>query len=65
MNKKLFIVLNIIYFGFHFFGISLMPNPLLFNWLPLQEFLYWVSVPVASLIWGIYYTRFFRGQKDL
>lgn len=65
MSKSLFILLNIIYFGFNFLIIEYLPNPILFGWLPLQMLCFFGSAPVASIIWGTYYRKFFAGQKDL
>lgn len=65
MNKKLFIVLNILYFSFNIWGIRMLPNVLLFGWLPSQMFGYFICAPIASLIWGKYYIKFFKEQKDI
>lgn len=65
MSKSLFLVLNIIYFGFNFFVIPYLPNPILFGWLPLHMLCFFGSAPVSSIIWGIYYHSFFATQKDI
>lgn len=65
MSKKVFILLNILYFGFNFFVVEYLPNPILFGWLPLQLLCWFGSAPVASIIWGAYYKGFFANQKDL
>ena len=63
--KALFAIVNVLYFGINFFVIEYVPNPILFGWLPLQMLLWFGSAPVASIIWGIYYRKFFATQKDI
>ena len=65
MSKTVFVILNIIYFGFNFLVVEYLPNPILFGWLPLQMFLWFVSAPVSSVIWGIYFKKFFATQRDI
>lgn len=65
MSKGLFVLLNIIYFGFNFLVIEYLPNPILFGWLPLQMLCFFGSAPIASIIWGAYYRNYFAKQKDL
>ena len=65
MSKKVFILLNTIFFAFNIFVIAYLPNPILFGWLPLQMLCFFGSAPVASLIWGAYYVGFFKTQKDI
>lgn len=63
MNKKLFIVLNIIYFVFDYLCIPYInPNGVVFGFIPFQMFLYAIMGVVASVLWGSYFLRFFDGQ---
>lgn len=63
--KFIFLIVNILFFAFNFFVVEYMPNPILFGWLPLQMLCWFGSAPLASIIWGIYYKKFFATQKDI
>lgn len=65
MNKTLFIILNIVFFAFNFIVIPILPNPILFGWMSLHYFLFFATAPVGSILWGAYYIKFFKTQKDL
>ena len=64
-NDTLFIIINIIFFAFNFLVIPILPNPILFGWLSLHYLLFFGTAPIGSLIWGIYFVRFFATQKDI
>ncbi|WP_186567188.1 hypothetical protein [Lawsonibacter celer] len=61
----LFVIVNIIFFAFNFVVIPILPNPILFGWLSLHYLLFFGTAPIGSIIWGIYFIRFFARQKDL
>lgn len=64
MSKKLFIVLNIIYFVFDYFCIPYInPNGVIFGFIPFQLFLYAIMGVVASVLWGSYFLKFFGSQN--
>ena len=65
MSKTVFFILNVIYFVVNHFVIEYLPNPILGGWLPLHMLLWFAAAPVASLLWGAYYIKFFKTQKDL
>ncbi|CAI9392970.1 MULTISPECIES: hypothetical protein [Bacillaceae] len=68
MNKTvkiLFILFNIVYFVFDWMVIPYLPNPLLFNWLPLQMFLLFALPIVGAIVWGLYFNSFFKTQKHV
>ena len=45
--------------------VTVLPNPIVFGWLPLQlGILLFLPVP-AAIVWGIYFNAFFKTQKDL
>ena len=63
--KIAFLIFNIIYFFFDYIVVTVLPNPVLFGWLPLQlGILLFLPVP-AAIVWGIYFNAFFKTQKDL
>ena len=64
-GKTLFIIINIIFFVFNFVVIPLLPNPILFGWMSLHYLLFFGTAPIGSIIWGIYFIRFFKYQKDI
>lgn len=64
-GKTLFIIINIIFFAFNFVVIPLLPNPILFGWMSLHYLLFFGTAPIGSIIWGIYFIRFFKTQKDI
>lgn len=64
MSKKLFIVLNIIYFAFDYLCIPYInPDGVIFGFIPFQLFLYGIMGVVASVLWGCYFLKFFEGQN--
>ena len=63
--KILFVLFNICYFAFDYIIVTIIPNPILFGWLPLQLcILLFLPVPVA-IIWGLYFYAFFNTQKNV
>lgn len=64
-NKTLFWIVNILFFAFNFLVIPLLPNPILFGWMSLHYLLFFGTAPIGSIIWGLYFTKFFATQKDL
>ncbi len=65
MSRRVFVILNILFFAFNFLVVEYLPNPILFGWMPLQLFLWLLAAPIGALLWGSYYRRFFAGQKDI
>lgn len=64
-SVMIFAIVNIIFFVFNFCVIPLLPNPILFGWLSLHYLLFFGTAPIGSIIWGIYFIRFFATQKDI
>lgn len=64
-TKILFIVFNIFYFFVDYILVTLIPNPILFGWLPLQLaiLLFWPIV--AAIVWGLYFNAFFDTQSHV
>lgn len=63
--KILFVLFNICYFAFDYIIVTIIPNPILFGWLPLQLcILLFLPVP-AAIIWGLYFNAFFNTQKNV
>lgn len=63
MSTKLFIVLNIIYFVFDYVCIPLInPNGVVFGFIPFQMFLYAIMGIASAILWGVYFTQFFKKQ---
>lgn len=63
--KILFVLFNICYFAFDYIIVTMIPNPILFGWLPLQLcILLFLPVP-AAIIWGLYFNAFFNTQKNV
>ena len=63
--KLLFVLFNICYFLFDYVIVTMIPNPILFGWLPLQLcVLFFLPVP-ASVVWGLYFNAFFKTQKHV
>ncbi|MFD1708150.1 hypothetical protein ACFSCZ_15615 [Siminovitchia sediminis] len=63
--KVLFILFNIVYFGFNWMLIPYMPNPLIFGWMPFQLFLMFATPLGAAFVWALYYNAFFETQKHV
>ena len=64
-SKALFWIVNILYFAFNFLVIPLLPNPILFGWMSLHYLVFFGTAPIGSIIWGIYFIKFFTNQKDI
>lgn len=64
-SKALFWIVNILYFAFNFLVIPLLPNPILFGWMSLHYLVFFGTAPIGSIIWGIYFIKFFANQKDI
>lgn len=65
LTKTLFVLFNICYFAFDYIIVTVIPNPILFGWLPLQLcILLFLPVP-AAIIWGLYFNAFFNTQKNV
>lgn len=63
--KILFVLFNICYFTFDYIIVTIIPNPILFGWLPLQLcILLFLPVP-AAIVWGLYFNAFFNTQKNV
>ena len=63
--KILFVLFNICYFAFDYIIVTIIPNPILFGWLPLQLcILLFLPVP-AAIVWGLYFNAFFNTQKNV
>lgn len=63
--KIAFVIFNIIYFFVDYALVTVLPNPLLFGWLPLQLcILLFLPVP-AAIVWGIYFNAFFNTQEHV
>ncbi|MCD8349709.1 MAG: hypothetical protein LUC93_03765 [Planctomycetaceae bacterium] len=60
--KMSFVIINIVYFVFNYFIVPYLPNPLVFGFMPFQLFCYLACAPIAALVWGLYFTMFFRTQ---
>jgi hypothetical protein len=56
-----FLILNIAYFLWNWTLIPYVPNPLI-GGVPLQALLYFLSAPIASIMWGIYMYKFWLGR---
>ena len=64
MSKKVFIVLNIIYFVFDYICIPYInPNGVVFGFIPFQMALYGGMGIVSSVLWGTYFWKFFDSQS--
>lgn len=63
--KTVFVIINILYFGFNFVVIPFLPCPIFFGWLSLPMLCLFGSAFVGSIIWFIYYHAFFKTQKDI
>lgn len=64
-KKVIFVIFNICYFLFDWIIVTIIPNPIIFGWLPLQLFiLLFLPIP-AALIWGIYFNAFFNTQSHV
>lgn len=64
-SKALFWIVNILFFAFNFLVIPLLPNPILFGWMSLHYLVFFGTAPIGSIIWGIYFIKFFATQKDI
>ena len=61
--KIAFVIFNIIYFFFDYIVVTVLPNPILFGWLPLQlGILLFLPVP-AAIVWGYTLMPFSRHRK--
>lgn len=58
----LFVIFNVIYFFIDYVLVTVLPNPLLFGWLPLQLGLLLFFPVVAAIVWGLYFNAFFNTQ---
>ncbi|MBQ2753131.1 MAG: hypothetical protein IJF29_03310 [Firmicutes bacterium] len=65
MNKSLFIVLNVVFFVFNFCVIRYLPSVIFMDWLPSHFIYFFGTAPIGSLLWGSYFIKFFKTQKDL
>lgn len=65
MNNKIFIMFNIIYFGFTWLILPYVPNPIIFGWIPLQLFLIFGLPIIAAIVWGVHFNRFFKTQDHV
>ncbi len=58
----LFILFNVIYFFIDYVLVTILPNPLLFGWLPLQLCILLFFPVIAAIVWGLYFHAFFNTQ---
>ena len=65
MSKSVYVILTIAYFAFTLFGVPNLPSVMLWGWCPSHMFGYFGTAPIISIIWGIYFKKFFAGQKSL
>lgn len=65
MHKTLFVIINILFFFFNFVIIRYLPATILFGWLPTHFLFFFGTAPLGSIIWFIYFSKFFRTQKDI
>ena len=63
MNKNLFIIFNIVFYVFSYFIVPYLPNFLVFGFMPFQLFCYLLGGPIVSIVWGVYFTKFFNSQN--
>lgn len=65
MNKAaniFFIIFNIVLFAVNFALIDFIPFSLWFGWCPSQLGVFILSMVLASIVWGLYFVRFFNTQ---
>lgn len=63
--KFAFVIFCLVYFFVDYILVTVLPNPILFGWLPLKLcILLFLPVP-ASIVWGIYFNAFFNTQKHV
>lgn len=63
--KVLFIIFNCILFLSNYILVAFLPQKLLFGWMPSQFAFMAGSMIAASIVWGIYYNKFFDTQKHI
>ena len=61
----LFVLFNIVYFFIDYVLVTVLPNPLLFGWLPLQLVLLLFFPVIAAIVRGLYFNAFFNTQKHV
>ncbi len=65
MSKTLFVIINILFFVFNFVIIRYLPAVIVGGILPSHFLFFFGTAPIGSIIWYIYYKKFFATQKDL
>ena len=65
MSRRVFVILNILFFAFNFLVVEYLPNPILFGWMPLQLFLWLLAAPIGALLWGRIIAVFLPGKRHL
>lgn len=63
--KIAFVIFNILYFFVDYILVTVLPNPLLFGWLPLQLCILLFLPVLAAVVWGLYFNGFFNTQKHV
>ena len=63
--KILFVAFNICYFLFDWIIVTVLPNPVLFGWLPLQLGVLLFFPIIGAIVWGIYFNAFFNTQSHV
>ena len=62
MAKVPFVIFNVILFATNFALVDFLPKGLLFGWCPGQLAFFVGSMIAASIVWGIYFNKFFSTQ---
>ena len=63
--KVLFAIFNVILLSCNYIFVAFFPKGLLFGWLPAHLAFFYGSIIVASIVWGVYYNKFFNTQKHV
>lgn len=63
--KVIFIIFNVLLFFSNFVLVAFLPKGILFGWMPTQFAFMAGSILAASIVWGLYFNKFYDTQGHI